>query len=255
MKQLQKLLVVCLWAVLVPAHGQIIEIENYRVSEADTGWLGSVNLNFSAISKVNTLYSFESNVQAAFSSKKHSFLAVNDLSFIFANNDEDFQREGYQHLRYGRRLDSTFTLEAFAQIQFDQVLRIDRRILVGAGPRINFLKMADGRHGHLGVLYMFEHEVEDGTGIVHRDHRLSMYLSASATIVDRVGLQFLTYYQPRFDRFDDFRLSSGAALLFEISGHLTYNFTVHMTYDAAPVEDDNISNLNSKVSNSFTYVF
>ena len=153
-----------------------------------------------------------------------------------ATSIEDNQ---FAHLRYNRTLTKYLTWEAFAQGQFNEVELINLRILAGTGPRFKVLKKKKG-YIYLGTMYMFEHSDEQQDGIsenlVFDHHRLSNYVSMLYEMSENAAISHVTYYQPRVDAFDDFRISSETGLEFKLFKKLKWKSYFLMLYDSRPPE-------------------
>ncbi|MEM1137366.1 MAG: DUF481 domain-containing protein, partial [Bacteroidota bacterium] len=144
--------------------------------------------------------------------------------------------------------------EAFTQLQFDQILRIQRRWLLGTGLRFD-LRSSPSDEVHLGISYMYEYEQEKDTSVFHRDSRLSSYLSVKKKFSEHVSLSMISYYQPRFDLFSDYRLSLGTGLGFKIAENLSFVLNINLTYDAKPVIDEEINSLTYNIRNGISFKF
>lgn len=234
-------------------QAQIVNIEDTRLNEDSVGWEGSVELGFNGSKTTKSLFDLFGGSQIQYLNKKHFFLSSNEIALIISG-DEDFENRGFQHFRYNYELHKRIFWEVFTQGQFDQVLKIQFRWLIGTGPRMGLLKK-DHAAIFWGASYMYEYEEEDGTGIINRDHRLSTYLSLSASIKDIFSINHINYYQPRLDRFTDYRLSSSTELKLKIVKQLFFKFSFNLSYDAQPVVDPDIPKLTWNFRNSFSVNF
>ena len=235
------------------ANAQIVNIENYRMNKDSVGWEGAFELGFNGNKTTKNLFSLFGGSQIQYLNKRHLFLSSNEIALIISGA-ENFENRGFQHFRYNYGLHPKVFWEAFTQGQFDQVLRIQFRWLTGTGPRFGLLKK-DNAQIFLGTLYMYEYEEEQGTGIINRDHRLSNYISLSTSVKDVFSINHINYYQPRLDRFKDFRFSSSTELKFKIIKQLFFSFSANLMYDAYPVVDADIPNLTWNFRNSISITF
>ena len=128
------------------------------------------------------------------------------------------------------------TWESFGQVQFDHLLRIQLRTLVGTGPRLNIGHKWVGRL-HLGTLYMWEYEEELGNGVINRAHRGSVYVNWHRPIGKNAALALIGYYQPNLGDASDYRLLANGTFRLRLSKQLTFKVSGDVVYDAAPAAD------------------
>ena len=88
----------------------------------------------------------------------------------------------------------------------------------------------------MGLSYMYEYDEEffkeTDLTIYHRDHRLSSYFSFVTKPSGNFKLSGTTYFQPLLNDWSDIRLSSQAALLFNITKHLHFSTAFNIVYDS-----------------------
>ena len=63
-------------------------------------------------------------------------------------------------------------------------------------------------------------------------HRLSTYLAVRVSLQDRILLSSVTYYQPRWDDWGDYRLLSVQGLSFQITPRLSSGIDATLRYEA-----------------------
>jgi hypothetical protein len=231
---------------------QIINIEEQRMKEKD-GWQGLIRADFYTSKNKKEFYRFNVGSQLQYKKKKNTFISSNNLRMIFTDED-DIENRGFQHFRYNRELDSHFVWEAFTQLQTDHILQIKLRWLIGSGPMFKLYNKEKTKI-RVGSIYMYEYEEEAGTDIIHRNHRLSNYLTLSYKFNKVFSLYNITYYQPRLDKFHDYRLSSGTSLGIKVFKNLSLNVSFQMNYDAYPVENAEIEKLTYTMLNGVSYKF
>jgi putative salt-induced outer membrane protein YdiY len=88
-----------------------------------------------------------------------------------------------------------------------------------------------------GVAYMWEYNEIKDTNIIHRDHRLSTYLSFNWQPVDNLTLSGTSYYQPVLPDFGNARLSSLTTVQIKITDKLSFKTTFQITYDGQLKKD------------------
>ena len=168
---------------------------------------------------------------------------MSSLRLMFANNVA-LENAGHQQFRYIRMLDSRFSIEAFTQLQFDQLLRIKLRSVTGGGLKVALINKGWGKLDFRPG-YMFEYEKEDFTEIINKHHRLSNYITLKMSKAEKINFYLTLYYQPRIDQFSDYRLSPAFAIELKVLKKLLVSIAGDLRYDSNPVSG----------VNNFTYAF
>jgi hypothetical protein len=166
-----------------------------------------------------------------------------NVAFLLAKGDYGVQKgdrfidRDLEHLRYRRALVAPLEVEVFTQHERDAFRRVALRALVGAGPRLHFV--VSPIDAGLGVAYLGEYqELKNDTladaGATSFEHRMSTYGTFFVRTSDTIKLGQTLYWQPRFDRFSDFRLLSETELVGSFTSHISVKVTLSMAYDSAP---------------------
>jgi hypothetical protein len=215
-------------------QSQIINVENIRRVTDTTGWSGYTRLIVNLVKNRNTIFGISNRTRIQYKTKEHLWLLLNDLDFRKANKNKLVSRNA-QHFRYNYRFHPKFAFEAFLQSQTDEIAAIRFRGLIGSGIRFKMSKNEKYKL-YLGSLIMYEHEninstIEDN----NRDWRNSTYFSMSLYPKKNISIVSTTYFQPRFDMFSDFRISSQNTIAFEIFKKLMFTTNFTYQYDEFPV--------------------
>lgn len=250
---LRFLLSIIFFLAIQCARAQIVNIESLRLAKDSLGFYGEENLNFSVVKNTQELYTLSNNLALQYRAKRQVYLFLSNLSFNFSE-DVNFERNGFAHFRFGQKVNSWLSLEALVQYQIDVPLRIEQRILTGGGPRFTLLRKKEHKlvTGHL-VLY--EEDKELNNEIQHQNTRLSSYLVYKISKAKKFRWTSTLYYQPRLDKFEDFRLSGQTQLAFTFYKSWQFVTTAAVNYDAFPVEDSAIPNLTYKITNGLRLTF
>jgi hypothetical protein len=144
------------------------------------------------------------------------------------------------HLRYNRSLSERVMLELFGQVERNEFLLMDRRLLGGLGPRFQLLE-SESANLVLGLAYMLEHERLDEFSIhptqQDRDtlaHRATSYLSGSLAIGESSALGGTVYIQPRLTDPADFRALGEIQLSVGINEALALGVEFLFRHDSLP---------------------
>lgn len=236
------------------SQAQVINVETLRKSSDTTKWTGSVSLDISLIKNTNDIFRIANKAHIQYKDSMNLWLFVNDLNLQKIEGNSLVNR-GTQHLRYNRKISKKVKWEAFIQSQYDAISDINIRALVGTGPRFK-LSENDNYKFYLGTLVMYEYE-KASEGIPDRlqqDVRGSTYLSFSIYPAETISIISTSYYQPRVDKFKDYRISSNTSLLFKILDDLAFKTTFNYFFDAVPVSDA-IPKTQYELTNGLLYTF
>ncbi len=232
---------------------QIVNIESLRSFADTTGFHGVENFNLNYTRNTRELVEITNNLSLKYRKGRNTVLFLNTLDVSLANKIV-LEQNLFFHLRYNYRQNNWLSYEAFSQYQKDLPLRIQKRTLMGLGPRFTLLEK-ERLKIFFGPLLMYEYDDELGTDTINEDIRLSSYLSVTYLLKARLSWANYLYYQPRLDKFDDFRTSLQSQLQLAIFKTLSFTTTFTMAYDAVPVNDPAIPNLTIKWTNGISYTF
>jgi hypothetical protein len=197
------------------------------------------------------LFSGGADIHIQYKTQKSLFLLLTNYD-ITKSSGTDFENAGIAHFRYNYKIKDWLTAEAFTQAQFNKLLKVKFRWLLGAGPRVKLVKTKPFRM-YMGALYMFEYEMLNDTNLINRDHRLSSYLSFTLKIKDNLSIINTTYYQPKFSDFKDYRVSSQTDLKIGITKH--FAFVVSYLYYMDKYPAVGVPNETHYFSNSLVFDF
>ncbi len=231
---------------------QIVNIENQRLSAKKEGFSGSVELNLNYTVNTKNLLQLGSNLKIAHKKQRHYTMLIGDHSLV-RSDDESFINNGFEHVRYNYTLKDSgrIVYEAYQQGQFNKVQRINLRILVGTGFRFLLIDQQNYQL-NLGAGLMGEYE-ELSTDEISRDILSANYISFDAQFSESIGLNSITYFQPKLVDFGNYRLSNETHLRFRINKYLTFKMIYSLTHDSRNIED--VRKTNYSVRNAVSFNF
>jgi Protein of unknown function, DUF481 len=213
---------------------QIVNIETKRMQSDTTGWLGDINVNFSASQNQDLVLSADLDAEIQYKNAKNLYLLLGSYGFL-KGADENLINSSFLHLRYNRKLGEVLRWELFTQWQDNKVTKIDTRYLVGTGPRFKVVSNKSF-HLYLATLLMYEYEKEISKPVrYHRNIRNSSYVSVTWLPVPVIELTSTTFYQPLLKKLDDFRLLNQLALNIEATRKISFGITWSYLFDNKPV--------------------
>lgn len=216
------------------AFGQsVVNTESNRLDTLKNGISGNIELGLNFVQNVNNVFQTQNASHFQWNRKKHSVMSFNALN-LTVFNDSKILNDGVQYMRYSYHANNSFDIETFGQAQYNEIIKIRGRYLMGFGSRFHiFDSEKDSVKLHLSVHYMREYE-EETTGLINRHHRLNSVLAFGWPINDKVNLNLIGYYQPDLQNFKDFRFSSEASIQIRILRRLTFKYSMAWFYDENP---------------------
>ncbi len=226
-------IVVCLCITHI-TDAQIVNIERQRISTDTTGWFGHAIGSFAGSKSTKTILAIAATTLLEYKPKanKDLWLLITELSLIKSDNVK-FSNLGFGHLRYNRKLGNAVRWEIFTQIQYNSLTKINKRFLVGTGPRFKLTQYENAKF-YLGVAFMYEYEELLDPKVFHRDNRMSSYFSFTLTPADNVSLMSTIYVQPLIRDARDYRISNESTLVLKITQKLNLNATFKYAFDSRP---------------------
>lgn len=236
------------------ANAQVVNIESRRVKLDTTGWYSEFNTGFKYLKEKNPIFNFTNDIRVQYKAPKdlYLFLANYDIS---KSKGKTLTNNAFLHFRYNRKINGFIRWEAFTQLQFNEITRVKNRWLLGTGPRWKLLDKEVGAL-YLGNAYMFEINQEKNLSdsiIRQIDNRFSNYLSFSIFPNELISIISTTYYQPKINDWNDFRVSNVSDFRAKISKHLVIGLSYRLSFDSDPAEG--IPNLNHSFENKLGIFF
>lgn len=213
------------------ANAQVINIEGKRFLNDTNGWIGNADFTFNIIQNTHQVLSLANTLRVQYQKNRSRFILLNDVNFIKAGNT-NFVNSGYQHFRYNYKMNNLLTVEAFTQTQYNPVLKLDFRYLLGCGPRLKLLKKENARI-YFASLFMYEYDDIVDEQVNLYEHRISSYLTFSFSLFKTVELNSTTFYQPNLQNVHDYRIANDTGLEIHINKHLNYKSSFNLLYDSA----------------------
>ena len=224
---------------------QALTIDHRQMTVDTVGLMGDIQFNLDFNNNASTqaedknFLGLKAISNISYFTKKHHFFLKSQLSH-FRFNNSSFANKGYSHLRVNFMHENKFAPEAFAQINFDQLRKLNMRHISGVGVRYIFVKN-ENTEMEAGTAAAFEHEDwEDfvtAQTITKNLIKSSSYL-ALYKIVGNFGLSmhglFQTGYDGDINRFRN-RVTGYIDLNNFINKHLTLVIRFESHYDALPI--------------------
>lgn len=223
-----------------------------RLATKKEGLTGSVDLSLNFTMNTVQFLQIGDRVRLAYSKHRHYVLLLTDHSFM-QTKDVSIVNLGFEHLRYNYAFKDSgaVILEVFEQAQFNKIQKINLRLLAGTGLRFHLL---DKEHYqlNLGTGFMAEYEELIDYGISN-DILSNSYVSFDGQFTEHVGMNVITYFQPKLIDFGNYRVANETQLRFIINKHLTYRVIYSLSHDSRDIPDVRKTNYTFRNALSFTF--
>ena len=219
---------IILFAGIQQSFAQIANIESKRMQTDSVRFVLKESLSGSFNStNGDYIYQLRNSLATQLKSKdlKKIYFLVSNYSLIRSAN-LDYWNTWFGHLRYNQQISELFRIEAFAQAEYNELLEVRRRNLLGGGLRFKLVD-TDNIHVYLGNSYMYE--IETAAEIDYYNHRNSSYISFSISSKDKkLELINTSYFQPLYSDITDYKLLEQAKFDIKLSNKLSmfmlYNY-------------------------------
>lgn len=220
--------------LVIPAAGARAAIVNSLrgFDKDEPGWSGSVDGSYGASGGNTQDSTFMGSARLQWKGASHIGRLIG-AGKRTTNSGTETARSILAHLRHNYLLSDRWATVTFLQIQENPFQRLDSRFLAGLGGRWQAVK-GTSTFLYLGATYMFEKELIQGEDGFEKGQRLSSYVSLELELRDGVFVDFLAFYQPRWDDFADWRAYGEIRLEVELIGSLSLFTGYNLQYDSQP---------------------
>ncbi len=211
---------------------QIVNIESNRYTTDTTGWKGNYEMSLALGKQKDKYFAFGNIAHVQYKSKKSLYLILGSI-YIIKSDKEKLVNSGFFHFRYNYKIKNWLRWEAFTQVQYNKLIGLRMRFLVGTGPRFKVVQVEKFKT-YIGTLYMLEYEINNDKTEKLLQGRFSTYLSFSFRPIKSVEIISTTYYQPLFSQLYDYRISTENAFNFKFHKNISFGLNFRLQYDTRP---------------------
>lgn len=223
-------------------NAQVVNIENKRIYDDTLGWSGALDASFSVVNNKEILLNANFRPRVQYKTKNHYYLFLTDW-YYSKGASQVFANSGMMHFRYAYRLHkkestkkSPWKWESYAQIQYNELLDQRIRAILGSGIRLKMLDKS-GYRIFVGTSTFYEYEEIQSSQIINRDIRWSNYLSWYFNPKSKFSFSAVTYFQPLWKDFNDFRFMGQYSVMFQVLKRLDLRFETNSYYDSNPPDN------------------
>ncbi|MDT0676702.1 DUF481 domain-containing protein [Autumnicola musiva] len=196
--------------LIIPGLGwaQLVNIESKRMQTDSIKFALNADFSFDYTNNDGTqVNEIDGTLTTQVKSKdlKKTYLLLGNYQLIDTDGNS-LQKSWFLHGRFNYKFNNLLRLESFLQGQYNELLVVKQRNLVGVGLRVKWM---DRKYfnGYAGNSYMYEIEYSDKAESTEYNHRNSTYISLSYFPESgRFSIANTFYYQPLYKNFKDYRL-------------------------------------------------
>jgi len=189
--------------------------------------------------------------------KKNDFKLFGGYS-VLATGDKSYLKNGFAHIRHNYKITTRLKTFAFYQIQFNEVLLLHKREVIGTGLRYALVKK-DSLNFDMGIGGMHESEFLDDETLL-ADEITNTFVIRAAVVSsfqwimnEHVQFNNVLYYQPYLRNFEDFRILNDFSLTARINAGFSISMAFTIRYDSKPPSA--LTNFDSKMNVGLSYRF
>ncbi len=177
---------------------------------------------------------------------------------VLAKSGQGILNSGFVHLRHNHKLTERIKTFAFYQLQYNDVLLLNKREVFGAGFRFEVIKK-ESVASAVNIGIMREAEFLDKTRLMPGEAADSRIIRAtcvhSISLITNKTVKFdnVFYYQPYLGDFNDYRLLNDFSMTISISEHFKTTTTITTRFDSKPPES--LKKTDLAVSYGFNLLF
>jgi len=170
--------------------------------------------------------------------EQNEFKVLGGYSFLSQSNTT-ILHSGFVHLRHNYKITNRLKSFEFYQYQFNEVLLLNRREVLGGGLRYQFIDK-DSLNFDIGLGAIRETEILNRTTLLSNElsettyYRASCVSSFSWKLGKNVKIYNVIYFQPYLKNFSDYRLLNDFNMIFSITKQFELIAALTTRYDNMP---------------------
>jgi len=240
---MKRILLLFLLFISFESFSQVLNIEPFRTVGDTNKVFGSFDGTFNASKTTKQIMQIGINSYLDYKSKKnktrkHILILVSNYNWLKAVSDGttlSYLNDGFEHLRYNYAFLDRLKGEAFIQYQFNRIMNLRNRELVGFGLRY---KVNDSKslRMYIGSSLMNEtnHISYSNISININYIKSSNYFTFTSYINDKIKISNTTYFQYNLNN-SKYRTYSVVEISFVLHKNISYKMSFNVQYDNDPI--------------------
>ena len=207
-----------------------LNIESLR-QNLRTGFYGSSGLSITGSSGNIRIFRGNLNSQNIYKKENFETIFITDYKYGEASGVSNIDK-GHTHLRYARQMSASWQWEIFGQLEFNRFQSLALRRLVGGGLRSKlYASRQTSLFSGFGTFYEKEDVRKD---LDQENFRGNIYFSFRYVLEKNLEVVNISYFQPSYKRFDDYRILTSLGFEFHFTESLSWVNGVAYSMDTKP---------------------
>jgi len=185
-------------------------------------------------------------------------------SFIVINLENGYEKEdnfpkniitnkGFAHSRITKNLFTNYQIEVFTQYEFNELLLLNDRYLLGTGLRTD-LQKNEVSSTYIGIGMMVEKEIYDLDSDYEKNIlRSTNYIINNIALNSNIDLSNTAYFQIASNDYNDYRILYDGGLYFHVNESFAFTIEMNYRYDNDP--QGNLGSSYIQISNGVSFNF
>ncbi len=231
----------------------IVDIASIDFGEKDNGFSGSLYGSFQK-KRGNT------DTDEAEYGGRIQYDTNKSITWLQGSSERDEARgyttaeNAFVHLRHIHQVfNPDWAMELFVQLKQDKFKNLNKRTVIGTGPRCKIADSPSYGKLFLGASVMDERIIYNEVDADEHNYRVNTYLSYGVKINKTFELSYLGYYQQKINDSSDYLTSSIAEMTIHLTKVFDLSYLVEFDYDSAP--PNLVDNTDTRQKLSFIYRF
>jgi putative salt-induced outer membrane protein YdiY len=196
------------------------------------------------------------NTQLSWITEKSINLAIVGYQYGESNSVTNVNK-AFVHYRYIHKINSNYDWEVFTQLEENEFTRLSYRALLGTGLRYS-LARTEQHHAFLGLgAFHSKEEIEQTSGLtddgVEEFNRANIYFLSKYKVKPSINFSTAIYYQPRLDRFSDYRALLESKFDFKLNEDLSFRLKFDVEHDSEPSQSIKSTDVNYMTGLVFSF--
>lgn len=219
-----------------------VNTEALRIDSDVRGFVSSSRISGNVSAGNTSIYEVNANKRIDYVWHRNRSFAVIDYRYGYKNN-EPYKNSAFIAIRNTYDISSIVSVEAFAQQQWDEFIRLQDRKLIGSGLRLLPVNVKNEENGlefstYVGIGAMYEREVFSATS-AHPSFttnflRSTNYLSLQFGKPNSFHLSAVQYVQIAASRNEDFRYIADASMNIQVVENTSLVLSLRYRFDNQP---------------------
>ena len=216
-----------------------VNTEKYRSSNDTLGFSLQSEIE-ATVQKGNVDFqevSVETISQYKLDNSKYLLIVSGDFGW---EDGESFSNAVLFHVRNIREISRSLKLELFGQIDYDAEHLLIWRALAGIGTRVQLFSEKSSESWMGNSLFFEREEYDLMPSAKHPSQtngiRFNTYLTLGKKLKDFFTWHGVIYYQPKIDKWNDFKLIAETGLVIEIEDKISLSIGFNYRFDNAPAD-------------------